>query len=73
MILVLFRFLTVYQSVDIETVKVIENVFVLPAAPVFQVIGDMQKQCGGVDCGLFAIAVAVNILQQVPLVFVKQR
>lgn len=51
---------SVYASVDDDTSRVLRNLFN------FQVVNmiDFQKQKGGTDCGLFAIAAATSILHK---------
>lgn len=51
---------SVYTSIDDDTLKVLQNLF---AFQVFKMI-DFQKQKGGTDCGLFAIAAATSILHK---------
>ena len=52
---------SVYTLVEEDTREVILNLFHLPDNPVIE-IAKMHKQRGAKECGLFAIAVATNIL-----------
>ena len=49
---------SMYSSLDNDTQKVLANLFVFEEAHFVT----FQKQVGGTDCGLFAIAVATQIL-----------
>ncbi len=52
---------SVYSVIEQDTREVSLNLFQLPDSPVIE-IAEMQKQVGAKECGLFAIAVAMNIL-----------
>ena len=52
---------SVYSVIEQDTRDVISNLFLLPNNPMIH-IAEMQKQRGANQCGLFAIAVATNIL-----------
>ena len=51
---------SVYSDLDDETLKVLENVFMFRKVHFVE----FQKQEGGSDCGLFAIAAATQLLSQ---------
>ena len=55
---------SVYNSLDGESKTIITNLFKLSSSPKFDLIR-MQKQVGGQDCGLFAIAVVLSLLLHV--------
>ena len=64
---------SVYTAVDQDTRKVILKLFQLSSSPVIETV-DMQKQKSARECGLFAIAVATNILSGIStLQFHKQQ
>lgn len=55
---------SVYSAIDQGTKEVISNLFQLSNNPVIE-IAEMQKQREANQCGLFAIAVATNILSSI--------
>lgn len=53
---------SMYTSVAQGKSKVILNLFHTSASPPTEPVDEMQKQSNGKECGLYAIAVATNIL-----------
>ena len=51
---------SVYSSVDATTQAVLHNLFYFSDLHVVK----FQKQCGGADCGLYAIAAATSVLHK---------
>ena len=56
---------SVYSNLDEGTLKVLENLFIYREVRIVE----WQKQIGGSDCGLFAIAAATQLLSQENAIF----
>ena len=59
-----------YTSVDDKTKKVVINLFDISSEPRVEVM-KTQKQRGGKDCGLFAIATATAIMLNINMLEIK--
>ena len=57
---------SIYSILDGETKKVVENLFEVSDTSRIRFV-QIQKQVGGKDCGLFAIAIVVSLLLHVDL------
>lgn len=61
---------TMYDQVDHVTMNVIHSIF--DGKVQINLVKDLQKQKGGTDCGVFAIAIATSLLHKVPVLKFNQ-